>query len=84
MLNMIKRVFAKKQQPRPRAPRKYQVPDGLVPEIIEAMDDQRADRWPVRATYEMWRLLEERCPECREGRWSVRQDGSRLYLIEKI
>lgn len=80
---MFSFLFAKKT-PATKQPRRYPVPDGLVDTVIGLLEAIDAKYSPRRARKDLWELLEKRCPECKEGRWGVEQDGCHLFLVEKL
>ncbi len=78
---MLSFLFAKKP-PANKQPRRYQVPDGLVDTVVGLLDAIDANYSPRRARKDLWALLEMRCPECKEGTWSVKQSGCHLFVVE--
>lgn len=79
MLEIPNRLSGKK-----KAPRKYQVPDGLVDTVIGLLEAIDAKCSPRRASKNLWELLEKRCPECKEGRLGVEQEGCNLFVVERL
>jgi len=62
--------------------RKFQIPDGLKRRVAELCDRQHDGPGKVRANVELWELLNERCPESKEGEWFIRYKNGRLFLVE--
>ena len=79
---MFSRFFFTKKET--RQPRKYQVPEGLVPQVVSYMDAMEARYSPRAARRELWKLLEERCPEVVDGQWAIEQHGPRVFVVERL
>jgi len=77
MLNWLKKLTGNKKDPR-----SYQVPDGLAERVCELKDQASVGSWGAHR--KLWKLLEARCPEANQGNWTIRQDGSSLFLDEVV
>jgi hypothetical protein len=70
------------------APRRYKAPAGLTPRLLEMYEKvERAKRigmGVLKAEYWLWRLINERCPETRLGRWQIRVTGRCEVFIEEV
>ena len=56
------------------------MPEGLVPRVMRLYEDAERARAAGNGEYagwKLWRLILDRCPETREGRWRLvfRTDG---------
>ena len=65
--------------------RVFEVPDGLVPRVMRLYEDAERARAAGNGEYagwKLWRLILDRCPETREGRWRLvfRTDGKIVVL----
>ncbi len=77
MFERLKRLMGK------RPPRKYQVPDGLAGRVCTLKDEATKGSWVAHR--ELWRLIEARCPEVKQGgNWRINREGSALILVEDI
>lgn len=64
-------------------PRKYKVPEGLVDRVLYLVD--KYEHFKLKqAKRELWKLLEERCPDVRKGNWRITVDGSTVFVEEVI
>lgn len=64
-------------------PRKYKVPEGLADRVLYLVD--KYEHFKLKqAKRELWKLLEERCPEVRQGQWQVVLDGSGVFVEEVL
>lgn len=64
-------------------PRKYKVPEGLADRVLYLVD--KCEHLHLKqAKRELWKLLEERCPEVRRGNWDVRVEGSTVFVEEVL
>lgn len=64
-------------------PRKYQVPEGLVDRVLFLVD-QYENFNLKQAKRELWKLIEDRCPDVRKGQWKITVDGSAVFVEEVI
>lgn len=62
-----------------REPRKYQVPEGLADKVCH-FDDMAVDSRLFQR--KLWKLLEDRCPETKDGHWRLSFEGSRIFIEE--
>lgn len=64
-------------------PSKYKVPEGLADRVLYLVD--KYEHFNLKqAKRELWKLLEERCPEVRSGQWKVYVDGSTVFVEEVL
>lgn len=64
-------------------PRKYQVPEGLADRVLYLYDKFKESK-RQQTKRELWKLLEKRCPEVRQGQWTVVVDGSSVFVEETL
>ena len=77
MFDGLKRLMGKKQ------PRRYQVPEGLTDNVAELIGWAEGGGFTAaRAKVDLWRFVEQRCPEVKEGEWGIRRIGARFYVEE--
>jgi len=77
MFDDLKRLFVKD-----KTPRSYKVPDGLAERICELQDKASKGSWVAHR--ELWRIVETRCPEAKQGNWTLDLDGNDLRLVEVL
>ena len=64
-------------------PRKYKVPEGLVDRVLYLVD--KYEHFKLKqAKRELWKLIEDRCPDVRKGQWKICVDGSEVFVEEVI
>lgn len=85
VIGWIKGVFVEGGEAEPEVPasrehRKYKVPDRLAFRVAELSEQSR--QGSPMASFRLWELLRERCPEAKEGNWTLGQLGNEFYLIE--
>lgn len=64
-------------------PRKYQAPEGLVDRVLFLVDQYEHFNLK-QAKRELWKLIEDRCPDVRKGQWKITVDGSAVFVEEVI
>lgn len=79
----IKRLIGSEEISTPK-PRKYQVPEGWFADRITELHDNYRLHKRAQTSRALWKLLEERCPEVRQGRWRVSFIGSAVFIEEVI
>ncbi|MDR2551417.1 MAG: hypothetical protein LBD10_14590 [Desulfobulbus sp.] len=62
--------------------RRYQIPRKLAPMIAHMMDRMDGPNRSI-ATLELWSFLADRCPEVKEGNWSIVHKGYAIFLEEQ-
>lgn len=65
-------------------PRKYKVPVGLKDRVLELQDKTEIAGSRHRAHEALWFLLNERCPETRDGQWKVAGNGADVFVVEVL
>jgi len=72
-------------EPNDRPKRRYQVPAGLVPRVLELIDAKAVPGQKHVAHHALWSLMAARCPESNEGdsNWGIDIEGLHVYLSER-
>jgi hypothetical protein len=68
----------------PPNPRIYLVPEGLRDRVLELMDNAEKEGMRHTAVRELWRLITDRCPETKQGRWRISHLGAELVVEERL
>jgi len=87
VIGWIRGVFAEggvtdPEVPVVKEPRKYKVPDRLAFRVAEL--SERSQQGSPMANFRLWELLRERCPEAKNGNWTLGQLGNEFYLVEVL